>query len=217
MDFVDIQTCRASCFDFSLLLNGSKLSSPKFLYLIRDDVFTSSDRSKFFDFIIPVVPVVATDNAYNLLLNGISDLPEQSEFEQPFLRAVSLYLSDLRLINNIINEYKIYSSLLSGSDLVRNPNQQLAIILYKNLYPKDFSDLRCASGYVYSVISERAALIAVQRTALESKRQEIQNRIALVHKEHLQNLDELDRIAVAHPVFDHVIRRITFIPRNIRQ
>lgn len=172
----------------------SKLSSPKFLYLIRDDVFTSSDRSKFFDFIIPVVPVVATDNAYNLLLNGISDLPEQSKFEQPFLRAVSLYLSDLRLINNIINEYKIYSSLLSGSDLVRNPNQQFAIILYKNLYPKDFSDLRCASGYVYSVISEREALVAVQRTALESKRQEIQNRIALVHKEHLQNLDELDAL-----------------------
>ena len=40
----------------------------RFFYLIRDDVFTASDRSKFFDFIIPVVPFVDASNSCDQLL-----------------------------------------------------------------------------------------------------------------------------------------------------
>ena len=40
----------------------------RFFYLIRDDLFTSNDRTKFFDFIIPTVPVVVATNSYERLV-----------------------------------------------------------------------------------------------------------------------------------------------------
>ena len=35
----------------------------RFFYLLRDDIFVSKDRTKFFDYIIPVVPVVDSSNS----------------------------------------------------------------------------------------------------------------------------------------------------------
>ncbi|MFR2452271.1 hypothetical protein [Faecalibacillus intestinalis] len=35
--------------------------------LLKDDTFISKDRTKFFDFIIPVIPVVDSSNSYNKL------------------------------------------------------------------------------------------------------------------------------------------------------
>ncbi|WP_337960068.1 hypothetical protein [Leuconostoc mesenteroides] len=38
-----------------------------FLYLLKDDMFDSKDRKKFFDFIIPVLPVINASNPYEKL------------------------------------------------------------------------------------------------------------------------------------------------------
>ena len=141
-------------------------SVPKFFYLIRDDVFSSSNRSKFFDFIIPVVPVIATDNAYDLMQERFAQAGFQDVFEPKFLRAVSLYLTDLRLINNIVNEYIVYQGLLDGNNLHRDANHQLAIIIYKNLFPKDFEQLQRGAGYVHSLFAARETLLTNQRAKL---------------------------------------------------
>lgn len=169
-------------------------STPKFFYLIRDDVFSSSDRSKFFDFIIPVVPIIATDNAFSLIQKRFSETGIQDEFERRFLRSVSLYLTDLRLINNIINEYMIYQGMLDGNDLHRDANCQLAIIIYKNLFPKDFEQLQRGAGYVYSLFAKRETLFANQRAKLDEEARQIQERLSQAQQEHLQNIDELNAL-----------------------
>jgi len=171
-----------------------KTSAPKFFYLIRDDVFSSSDRSKFFDFIIPVVPVIATDNAHNLIQERFSELGLQNAFELRFLRAVSLYLTDLRLINNIVNEYIIYQDLLGDNNLQRNRNHQLAIIIYKNLFPRDFEQLQRGAGYVYSLFAARETLLANQRAGLEEEAQQIKQRLEQAQQEHLHSIDELNAL-----------------------
>lgn len=177
--------------------NGQKVeqkSTPKFFYLIRDDVFSSSGRSKFFDFIIPVIPVIATDNALSLIQKRFSETGIQDEFERRFLRGVSLYLTDLRLINNIINEYIIYQGMLDGNDLHRDANHQLAIIIYKNLFPKDFEQLQRGTGYVYSLFAERETLLANQCAQLDEELQQIHERLNQAHQEHLQSIDELNAL-----------------------
>lgn len=177
--------------------NGQKVeqkSTPKFFYLIRDDVFSSSDRSKFFDFIIPVIPVIATDNALSLIQKRFSEAGIQDEFERRFLRGVSLYLTDLRLINNIINEYIIYQGMLDGNDLHRDANHQLAIIIYKNLFPKDFEQLQRGTGYVYSLFAERETLLTNQCAQLDEETQQIHERLNQAHQEHLQSIDELNAL-----------------------
>lgn len=176
----------------------AETSAPKFFYLIRDDVFSTSDRSKFFDFIIPVVPVIATDNAHNLLQKRFSESGLDGTFQLRFLRAISLFLTDLRLVNNIVNEYILYQSLLGNSNLQRDPNRQLAIIIYKNLFPKDFERLQRGTGYVYHLFAERDVLLNNQRVELNNKALEIRQRLDQARQEHLHNIDELNALHFPH-------------------
>ena len=89
----------------------------RFFYLIRDDVFTASDRSKFFDFIIPVVPYVDASNSCDQLLQQFEEAGSSGLFSKLFLQDVSLYLGDMRLVSNIVNEFSVYRGRLSGSGL----------------------------------------------------------------------------------------------------
>lgn len=167
---------------------------PKFLYLIRDDVFTSSDRTKFFDFIIPVIPVISTGNAYDLMVNRFKGTELEDAFDKHFLRDVSLYLSDLRLVHNIINEYILYQRILECGDLNRDPNRQLAIIIYKNLFPKDFERLQRGQGYVFNILNRRDELLAPKREAILQQEREVQATLKEVQDEHLQDIDELNAL-----------------------
>lgn len=108
---------------------------PKFLYLIRDSIFTADERTKFFDLIIPVVPVVASDNAYDKILERVG----KTEFSNRLLRNISIYVGDMRLINNIINEYIIYENQVGRTDLHREPDKMLSMMVYKNLSPRILS------------------------------------------------------------------------------
>lgn len=167
---------------------------PKFFYLIRDDVFSSTDRTKFFDFIIPVIPVIATGNAYDLMLERFKEVGLQNTFDEHFLRDVSLYLSDLRLVHNIINEYILYQRTLEGNGLKRNPNQQLAMIIYKNLFPQDFEQLQHGQGYMFDILGKREDLLAPKREEIVQEEQELRVRLEQSQAEHLQNIDELNAL-----------------------
>lgn len=169
-------------------------TSPKFFYLIRDDVFSSSDRSKFFDFIIPVVPIISTDNAYNLMQERFTQAGYKDEFSQRFLREVSLYLTDLRLINNIVNEYIIYDGLLDKNELTRTPDCQLAIIIYKNLFPRDFEQLQRGAGYVYTLFASRKDIVEVQRANAIKEIEEIEKKLDQANREPLHSIDELNAL-----------------------
>jgi len=77
----------------------------KFLYALKDDMFDNKNRAKFFDFIIPVVPIINTSNSLDKMLERLNGEPFAEKIDQQFLREVSLYIDDLRLIHNIFNEF----------------------------------------------------------------------------------------------------------------
>ena len=55
--------------EINILLNErlkKKNKVIRFCYLVRDDIFSSVDRVKFFDFIIPVIPVMNGSNIYEI-------------------------------------------------------------------------------------------------------------------------------------------------------
>ena len=62
----------------------------RFLFLIRDDIFNTKDRTKFFDLIIPVVPVMDGSNSYALLIRLFDQLEKEARPSDDFLRE-SLY------------------------------------------------------------------------------------------------------------------------------
>lgn len=88
----------------------------RFFYLLRDDVFVSKDRTKFFDFIIPVVPVIDSSNSYNQFILHFTKGGVLEKFDEHFLQGVSLYVDDMRILKNIYNEFIVYYNRISTTE-----------------------------------------------------------------------------------------------------
>lgn len=125
----------------------------RFFYLLRDDIFISRDRVKFFDFIIPVVPVLNASNAYDKFIEFFEKDNILCLFDTNFLKAVSLYVDDMRILINVHNEFIVYYNELSKVSSGLSPTKLLAMIIYKNVYPKDFGELQISQGYVYTLFN----------------------------------------------------------------
>ncbi|MBT0668119.1 ATP-binding protein [Novosphingobium profundi] len=136
----------------------------RFLYALRDDMFVNTDRTKFFEIIIPVIPIVNSSNAIDMVLEQVKRLSIGGQLDVQFLREVSRYLHDLRLILNIFNEYAIYVKVLetSGENNL-DANKLLAVLIYKNVFPRDFEVLHRGKGNLANVLrSHDAAIVRIE-------------------------------------------------------
>lgn len=176
-------------------LVNKKIEKPlRFFYLLRDDIFTSKDRTKFFDFMMPIVPVIDGSNSISRLIEYFECAGLIENFENSFLERLSLYIDDMRLLKNIYNEFIIYTGRIGETD--QNYNKLLAIIVYKNIFPKDFSDLQINSGFVYNIFANKEKAIVIDKLKLDSKIKEFLTAIEKINSEHLCNLDELDTLFI---------------------
>lgn len=168
----------------NLLNNDKSVNGPiKFIYAIRDDVFRGEDRTKFFDFIIPVIPFINSGNSCDAFLQKLADAEQQGEkFEitKEFVLDVSPYITDMRVLNNIGNEFLIYiKRLKTKQDINLKDEKLMALIIFKNLYPKEFAELQADSGTV--------------KQAFEAKKDYIGKYIANLKKEIDSLVEAADR------------------------
>lgn len=162
----------------------------RFFYLLRDDIFVSKDRTKFFDHIIPVIPIMDSSNSYQQFLKVLKAAEIIDRFDQSFLQRLSLYVDDMRILKNIYNEFVVYFNRLNITDL--DCNKMLAIITYKNLFPRDFNNLQLAKGFVNQLFIEKERLIASNLKLIESEREILVQRIELAKKEVFETEQELN-------------------------
>lgn len=118
-----------------------------FIYAIKDDMFNDDSRSKFFEFMIPIIPYINQSNSYEKLLQKFG-----KSVSKEFLNDIAIYIDDMRLLNNISNEFKIYESKIEN---IKNKTKLLAMIIYKNLYPSDFSALHKNEGILANIIKSK--------------------------------------------------------------
>ena len=162
----------------------------RFFYLLRDDIYDSKDRTKFFDYIIPIVPVVDSSNSFDQFISHFKNTEIYDRLDESFLQGLSLYIDDMRLLKNIYNEFIIYFNRLNITEL--NCNKMLAIITYKNIFPHDFADLQLNRGFVYTLFSEKENFITTEVTEINKRIDETKKRIASAENEHLISLRELN-------------------------
>ncbi|KOP37208.1 MULTISPECIES: hypothetical protein [unclassified Flavobacterium] len=136
--------------EINLILNNSKQIGRHitFIYALKDEMFKDGNRTKFFDFIVPVIPIINPSNSYDLL----HDKLKNEGINDQLLDDISLYVDDMRLLKNIVNEFKIYKEKLTIIDL--DKSKLLSFIIYKNKYPEDFAKLHYNKGMIYSVFNE---------------------------------------------------------------
>jgi len=169
-----------------------------FIYAVIDDIFSQNERTKFFDIILPVVPIINYTNSTKELLdrfdeeiNSIENDKERKKFKK-FIEKVSLYLTDMRVIISITNEYKIYKKILNENV---DRKKLLAMMVYKNAEPTDFDSLNTQKGYLYSLLNNKKELIKQQINSLtiknQSEEKNIENYRIEVEKEVIESSKQL--------------------------
>ena len=193
MDRFNMESIFERLHEVNTLVNLRRKKKPlRFIYLLRDDIYKTKDRTKFFDFIIPVIPVIDASNSYNKLKEMLEKAGLIEGFDDSFLQGISLYIDDMRLLQNIVNEFIIYFDELKSTE--PNANHMLAMITYKNLFPKDFSDLQLGRGYVAALFANKHLLIDARQKELSSQIEEAEARIKQIDAEIAKNEKEIDKI-----------------------
>lgn len=177
--------------ELNSIINKSCPQRVVFIYAIRDDIFEDNERSKFFDYIIPVIPIVNPTTAYDIVVKEYNSIA--NELDNKFLLNTCLYFSDMRLLINILNEYESYLEQLQTINL--DKNKLFAMVVYKNYYPDEFAKLNSNNGEIYNIFHEKKQKIVDILTTekyqviadLELKKDKILN-------ENLNSIKELNSI-----------------------
>jgi hypothetical protein len=167
----------------------------RFIYMIKDGIFKSKNRTKFFDYIIPIVPIVDSKNSESMMLNLLGDL--NSLIDERLIFKVSLYIDDMRLIKNIINEFIIYKDIINIDGLELSYDKLFSLIILKNIFPYEFDLLQEDKGCLFDIINEIEKLKNTQRKTLKERNEEIQKELdskieydSLEYKTLINNLND---------------------------
>lgn len=179
-----------------LVNDNSNVKRPvRFLYALRDDMFANTERTKFFEFIIPVIPIINTSNSIDMVLKQGERLKLEERLDGQFLREVSRYLNDLRLIQNIFNEYSIYiAELEKEQEGLLDPNKLLSVLIYKNVYPKDFEQLHRGEGNLSDIIGCHDELVELAEVGLRNELSDLERKLEASEKQISSDLKELRKI-----------------------
>ena len=139
--------------------NGKTKRIIRFIYMVKDGLFVSKDRTKFYDFIMTVVPIVDSRTSENylisLLIKDKKNYNENpNELQANILANISLYIDDMRLLKNIVNEYYVYLNILPIKELKLNKNKLFAMMVLKNVFPKEYELLQKNRGYIYNLFGK---------------------------------------------------------------
>ena len=185
--------------ELNQLLNQSEEINRRvvFVYALCDDVFGyPEDRTKFFDYIIPVIPYVNVSNSGDLFKRSFMalKLPKDS-LSTEFLTDISHFVNDTRVLKNIVNEFTLYHQVL---DAKLNLQHLLAIILYKNLYPKDFCLQHQGKGMLYDVFASVPLLKKEKRNLIQTRMRRVNDEVKTKNDEILESISELNALVVAY-------------------
>ena len=183
--------------ELNLILNQSEEIGRRivFLYALKDDIFANAEeRTKFFDYIVPVIPFVNASNSGDLFRRKITGLRiPVAEVSSSFITDISAFVNDMRVLTNVVNEFDLYRNLL---DKKLKKGKLLAMILYKNLYPTDFSLLHQNKGVVYETFISAGILKNEIKKDDWKRLEEIDLEIQAISEESLRSIEELRSVIV---------------------
>lgn len=159
----------------NLLNNSSQIQRRiVFVYAIKDNLFVDErTRTKFFDFIVPVIPIINWSNSLQKLKDKLD--AAGFEIEPRFITSITLYIDDMRVLKNIFNELLLYNQTLQIPK--ERQTKLLAMIAYKNMHPNDFADLHEERGMVFDTFkkaqAEREEIVKNLDTEIAAKEKQI--------------------------------------------
>lgn len=148
---------------------------------IRDAAQTEverANRTKFFEIVIPVVPFLTHSNARDLLSNelGKLGLPKEDGISRRLISLVARYITDMRLLKNIRNEFVVFAQRLLW---VHNPTPGMtaddlfSIVVYKNFHLADFETLPHRQSALDELETARRNVVSESIKQLQDKKADL--------------------------------------------
>lgn len=121
-----------------------------------------SNRTKFFDLVIPVVPFLTKENATAVLRRALEDRGITGISDR-LTSLVASDLTDMRLIWNICTEFQIFESRVFPPDaeggLKLNRDKLFAMIVYKSTHLGDFEGIRSGTSQLNELYDRATAIM----------------------------------------------------------
>lgn len=166
-----------------------------FVYSIRDDIFTDTDRTKFFEFIIPVIPIINSMNSGEIFLQKLEESEKKGiiqEISQEFILDVSPYVEDMRILQNIYNEFVIYKETIrTDQELKLSDETMMSLIIFKNLYPREFAELQMERGVVKQAFEDKQKYISEQCVQWQNEVDELTQELEKYQEDCLEQIKEI--------------------------
>lgn len=215
----------------------------KIFALQESETSPAALRTKFFDIIIPIFPIhsyrdsrkvfVKERNKYEIL-SSRQDRKEESEdyfserddelekkkssnlkIDDKYLAGLGLYILDTREIINIISETNFYAAELPLKLLKSNNamNKLLAMMVYKNVMPKDFDNLSSGkesqlATFIKDIKALRISWLNSKTSDNNKKIKELEEKIEKVSQEVIKDIDLLMRIRLQELIFQNNGREV---------
>lgn len=170
-----------------------------FVYAIRDDYFPNdTDRTKFFDFIIPVIPYINVTNSDDLLRRRIKEIRASGidvRISDEYISQVSTYIGDMRVLTSLINEFVTYKKVIVKDESRGLSDEELmSLMVFKNLFPKDFADIESEKGIIKDTFCCKDRFIAEKVEKLENEMKEEEENIDRCDQDVLKSLKEIKQV-----------------------
>ena len=192
------------------LLNASPQikKSIRFIYAIKDSIFdriglaaegrklepdvvamddpalaeaVRSNRTKFFDLVIPVVPFITHRSARNLAAQLLGDI--KNEVAPELLDLAAQYVPDMRLLKNVRNEFIVFRDRIlsgDGEQLNLSETDLFAMMLYKSTHLTDFETIRLGKSKLDVLYEISRKLVTANIKKLEGELRELRQRLAQI-------------------------------------
>ena len=140
--------------ELNTLVNFNAKKTIRFVYIINEGMLDEKKRTKFFDFILPIIPIVNNETSEavlkEILPKGICRPSDE------VITKTSYYIDDMRILKNITNEYIVYSNKeCIELDYKLDKDKLFSVVVLKNIFPKEFNLLQENSGYVHNIFSRK--------------------------------------------------------------
>jgi hypothetical protein len=154
------------------LLNNSRQINKniRFIYAVKDSIFHAdedengqkdiSNRTKFFDLIIPTVPFITHKNSRDVMLGMFG----KYGITRSAVGVVSKHVTDMRLVKNIYNEFVIFYEKIFGEGKIQklSVDSLFALIVYKNIEVQDFEQIKLGTSRLDTIFQKSRDFIKKQ-------------------------------------------------------
>ena len=186
----------------------------RFVYALKDDVFKGTNRTKFFDAIIPIIPITNKSNSFPLLKRLLKESGFENEFNDSYLRDIAVFVDDMRMLKNIVAEYGVYKPILQKG-LPRIELQKLfSFIIYKNIYCDDFAGLHFGNGKLADFFNGLKDLKSDFKNSVQERILLLEKSLIDSEAEHLQSIEELNAAYLLSVIKSSNVNQVRTIDGN---